>query len=167
MITEQKDTEVREITSRKSSGIASEKSRDLPEDSGSIFDLFGSLIDDTRQLLRKETKLAKEEITTNLKRGAKGLIIMIFGAATLSAGFVALLVALSVGSVALIMKLTGLGAIPSILIGFSVSGLLMALIGTSLVLYAKKKLSPDELKPERTVRTLKNTTKWAKEKIYE
>lgn len=167
MITEEKETEAPEVFAPEASNNVSEESGKLTKDRGSIFDLFGSLIDDTRRLLRDETKLAKEEITTNLKRGAKSLLVLAIGAAALSAGFVALLVALSVGSVALIMKLTGLGAIPSILIGFSGSGLIMTLAGAFLVLYAKKKLSPDELKPERTVRTLKNTTKWAKEKIYE
>lgn len=167
MITAEKEPT---LTGNRSPGRTTRESSDDVEvinDRGSIFDLFGSLVDDTRQLLRKETQLAKEEIRSNLKKGAKGLLFMIFGAATLSAGLVALLVAVSVGTVALIMELTGLGPIPSILIGFSTSGLLMAVIGTALVLYAKKKLSPADLKPEKTVRTLKNTTNWAKEKIYE
>lgn len=166
------------ITQDKESALVQEKTEqridrkkkddvEVVRDRGSIFDLFGSLIDDTRDLLRKETQLAKEEIRTNLKKGAKALIVLIFGAATLTAAMVALLVAISVGSVALLMNLTGLGPIPAILIGFAASGILMAIIGTTLVLYGKKRLSPHDLKPERTVRTLKKTTTWAKDKIYE
>lgn len=130
----------------------------------SIFDLVSSLTDDASRLLRKETQLAKAEITEKLKAAGKGLATMMIGAATLTAGFVVLLFAAAVGAVALI-RLTGLSTTASILIGFAVMGALMATVGFVIVKKGKDRLSARELKPERFARTFKNTKEWAKKKI--
>lgn len=131
----------------------------------SIFELIRSLIDDVFQLLYQETELAKAEITESFRKAGRGAIIMAAGAAVLAVGFVILLFAAAVGIVALI-QLTGLSTTASILVGLSSAGLLMAIVGIIAILIAKKKLSPQELKPKRTVKTLKGAKEWAEEKLH-
>ena len=139
---------------------------DAPSKPRSILELVRSLIDDVIHLLFQETELAKAEISDSIRKAGRGAIIMAAGAAVLVSGFMILMFAAAVGVVALIQLFTGLSVISSILVGLSSSGLLMAIVGIIAVLIAKKKLSPQELKPRRTVETLKGAKDWAEDKLH-
>lgn len=139
---------------------------DAPSKPRSILELVQSLIDDVIHLLFQETELAKAEISDSIRKAGRGAIIMAAGAAVLVSGFMILMFAAAVGVVALIQLFTGLSVISSILVGLSSSGLLMAIVGIIAVLIAKKKLSPQELKPRRTVETLKGAKDWAEDKLH-
>lgn len=121
----------------------------------SLGELFSVLVQESRTLIRQEVQLAKTELKENATAIGRD-------AGKVAAGGVVLLI----GSLALIAAaIIGLGH----LIGYGWSSLLIGLVitiaGGAVSMSALKRLKNESLKPEQTVRTIKETKIWAKEQI--
>ena len=120
----------------------------------SIFGLVRDLRQETVDLIRQEFRLARAEVSEKLAcftRNAAGLVI---GGFVAYAGVIALLVGLGF---LLAMGFVALGMDPAMaeFAGLGIIGIVIALIGISLVTKAVKALSHASLTPERTVETLR------------
>ncbi|MEX2581497.1 MAG: phage holin family protein [Verrucomicrobiales bacterium] len=133
---------------------------------GGLKALVSSLRSDASQWIRQETALAKAEISEKVNEAGKNVALLIAGACTLYAGVIVLLLAAAAGAAEL-MRMAGVGLVPSYLTGLLVVGAVVSLIGWGTIKKGKNKLSAEKLKPERTADTLRNTKNWAKEKIHE
>ena len=125
-------------------------------DERSLGDLFTELARETSTLVRQEVQLAKAELTHSASEVGKGIGSLVAGGAVAYAGFLFLLLAVVLG-----LWDAGLEPWLSALI----VGLVVVAIGAILVLRARESLKPANLALRRTVETLKEDQKWAKEQI--
>lgn len=151
------ETSHRESRSSAQQAAAPESSRDLKS-------LISGLADDASRWIRQETELAKEELSRKAHELTQNLSQLAAGAFGIAIGAALLLFAFSIGIAALI-QLTGLSALTSGFLGFLSMGILVATVGTIIFLHSKKKLSAENLKPQRTADSLLETKNWAKSKI--
>jgi hypothetical protein len=126
---------------------------DLYEDRRSLGELFSELTGETRTLIRQEIELAKTELTEKAARAGKDAAMMTAGGVLIYAGLLVLLAALVIG----LGHLIGYG-FSALIVGLIVAG-----VGTALVLAGKKDLRNATLAPERTQRSIKETKLWLKE----
>ena len=110
-----------------------------------IADNVRAFMRDGVELVRKEVQLAKLETTEKVGQLANGLVFVIVGA-------LLLVVALAILAEALILGLAVLLGGNLLLAQLIVGGIVVAL-GIFLVLKGKSNLSPENLKPSRTIRT--------------
>jgi hypothetical protein len=118
-------------------------------------ELFSSLAEDSRNLIRQELELAKTEMTEKVEGIGKDLGSMVVGVSVLYAGFLVLLAALVLG---LGNFISDGGA--ALLVGLVVGG-----IGAALVMTGLNDIKKRNFKPEKTAQTVKETKQWAKEQM--
>ena len=109
-----------------------------------IADNVRAFMRDGVELVRKEVQLAKLETTEKVSQLANGLVFVIVGALLLVVALGFLAEALVEGLAAIVGS-EGLAAL--------IVGALVAVVGIVLVLKGKSNLSPENLKPSRTLRT--------------
>jgi predicted phage tail protein len=114
-------------------------------DQESITDLLRRLMDELATLFRQELALASSEMSSAMSKLSRGLISVATGGAVLYAGFLTLLAA-AVLALALVVE-PWLAAL--------IVGGVVTLIGVVMVLKGKKALEPSDLKPRRTVESLR------------
>lgn len=114
-------------------------------DQESITDLLRRLMDELATLFRQELALASSEISSAMSRLSRGLISVATGGAVLYAGFLTLLAA-GVLALALVVE----PWLAALIVGGAVT-----LIGLVMVMKGKKALEPSDLKPRRTVESLR------------
>ena len=125
-------------------------------DERSLGDLFAELTRETSTLVRQEVQLAKAELTESATEAGRGIAMLLAGGAVAYAGFLALLAAVILG-----LWEAGLtGWLAALIVGVVVGA-----IGIIMVIRARNNLTPAHLAPRRTVETLKEDAKWAKEQI--
>jgi hypothetical protein len=111
----------------------------------SITDLLRRLMDELSTLFRQELALASAEISGAMSKLSRGLISVATGGAVLYAGFLTLLAA-AVLALALVVE----PWLAALIVGGAVT-----LIGLVMVVKGKKALEPSDLKPKRTVESLR------------
>jgi ABC-type transport system involved in cytochrome bd biosynthesis fused ATPase/permease subunit len=116
-----------------------------PRNQESVADLLRRLMGELSTLFRQELSLATAEISDAMTRLSRGVISVASGGAVLYAGFLTLLAA-AVLALALVVQ-AWLAAL--------IVGGVVTLIGLVLVLKGKKALEPSQLKPRRTVESLR------------
>ncbi|HEU5163558.1 MAG TPA: phage holin family protein [Thermoanaerobaculia bacterium] len=126
---------------------------DFYEDRRSLGELFSELTSETRTLIRQEIELAKTELTEKATRAGKDAAMMTAGGILVYAGLLVLLGALVIG----LGHLIGYG-FAALIVGLAVAG-----AGAGMVLAGKKDLKNASLAPDRTRRSIKETTQWLKE----
>ena len=109
-----------------------------------VADNVRAFMRDGVELVRKEVQLAKMETGEKIDQLSKGVVFIIVGALLLVVALGFLAEALVEGLAAIVGS-EGLAAL--------IVGALVAAIGIALVLKGKSNLSPDNLKPSRTMRT--------------
>jgi hypothetical protein len=114
-------------------------------DQESITDLLRRLMDELATLFRQELALASSEISSAMSRLSRGLISVATGGAVLYAGFLTLLAA-GVLALALVVE----PWLAALIVGGAVT-----LIGLVMVMKGKKALEPSDLKPRRSVESLR------------
>jgi uncharacterized membrane protein YqjE len=122
----------------------------------SLGDLFKQLAQDSAVLVRQEVALAKAEVAENVRGFARG-------AALLAAGGAVLLLAMFALTAFLIVLLGD--ALNNYWLGALVVTVLYAVVGGALVMAGRNKLQENELKPERTIETLRDDKRWAQAEI--
>lgn len=116
--------------------------------------LFADLSDKTTLLIRQEISLAKEEMKSKVKRAAMDVVFFLIGAFIAYIGLLALIAA-----AALALSLV----LPS-WVATLIVGVVVILVGGILVWVGVNSLKNINLKPERTIETLKDDVKAVKER---
>ena len=118
-----------------------------PKKDQSLGALFADLSDKTTLLIRQEINLAKEEMTEKVKRAAMDVVSFLIGAFVAYIGLLALIAAAAL-ALALVL--------PNWLATLIV-GLVVIAVGGILVMVGVNSLKDINLKPERTISTLRDT----------
>jgi hypothetical protein len=117
--------------------------------------LLTELAQETTTLVRKEVELAKAEVSEKVTQATSGAISLAAGGMVAFAGVLFLLLALTF-YLATMME-PWLAAL--------IVGGVITVIGIILVSMGKSKLSARNLQPNRTIATLQDDKRWAKEQL--
>jgi putative superfamily III holin-X len=126
---------------------------DTRSDDRSLGELFSELTRQMSALVRQEVNLAKTEMTQKARDVGKDTGYLAVGAAVAYAGFLMLLVALT-----LLLGIWIPMWVSALIVGGVVAG-----VGAFLVLRGRDHLTKTSLAPQQTVDTLKETAQWAKQ----
>jgi uncharacterized membrane protein YqjE len=124
-----------------------------PDREPSLGTLFKQLADDSRILIRQEVSLAKAEIGESALTLAKNGLLIGLGTGMLAVGLLVLTAFLVLG---LARLLDGNYWLSSLIVGGT-----LGLIGGITVLAGKRGLQQDEVRPEQTVESVRETRDWA------
>ena len=119
----------------------------------SLGDLFGSLAADMSTLMRKEVSLAKTEMTDKATTAGKNIGALVVGGLVAYTGLLVLLATLVMGLDEYMA--TGLAAL--------IVGGVLAIIGGIMVMQGINTLRDMNLKPEKTIESLKEDKEWLQE----
>jgi hypothetical protein len=119
----------------------------------SIFGLIRDLRQETVDLIRQEVKLAKTEMSENIAKMGRNVIVLLAGGFVAYAGVIALLIGLGFLISMLMVKL-GLDRALADFAGLGIIGLIISMGGTAFVLKGVKGFSAEKLKPQKTVETI-------------
>lgn len=117
--------------------------------------LFTELTQETVSLFRKEIQLARSELTDKARQAGRG-------ATEIAIGAILLLVAVGALAAAAILGLSLV--VQPWLAALIVAGV-VALIGGILVAVGLSNVKSDNLAPRRTMDSLRDNTRWAKEQL--
>jgi uncharacterized membrane protein YqjE len=121
----------------------------------SLGQLFAELTEESRTLVRQEIQLAKAELSEKVAGVGTDIGSMVGGVAVLYAGFLVMLAALVIG----LAHVIGAGWAALLV------GVLALAAGGWLVSRGLNDIRNRNLKPEKTVASLKETKQWAKEQV--
>ena len=121
----------------------------------SITELFSDLTRNLTTLVRQEILLAKTEAKSKISQVGAGGAYIGAGGALLYAGFLVLLGA----------AVFGLSNIMPLWLSALIVGLIVALIGTGLLLKGRNDLKAQNLKPEKTIRSVRQDIDFTKEQF--
>ena len=130
--------------------------------------VIGSLLADLREegstLLRQEVALAKAELGEKAAQAGRSALQVATAGAVAYAGLIVLLI--GIGHLAH-QGLIAAGLDPALAqwLGFVLVGAVVALVGWSMLASAKKTLRAQNLKPRETIGSLRDTRRWAENKI--
>lgn len=121
----------------------------------SLSDLFRTLVDDTRRLVRDEIALAKTEVGEKAQIALRQSILIGAGGVLAVVGTVALLAAITLAFAHALTPLVGREAalwVAPLLMGLTSCG-----VGALLVRHGINRMKGDQLVPHRTIESLKET----------
>lgn len=134
--------------------------------STSIPGLLRELRDDAGTLLKQQVTLAKVELKENVSRLgghvakiAVGGVVTLIGATVLLIGLGQLL--------GVLLEAAGMSEDTAQWLGPVIIGLIVAVIGWSLLSKAKKALARENIAPRQTIETLKADQQWAQNKLQQ
>lgn len=125
-----------------------------PTEDRPLGELFSELSQQTSTLIQKEVALARHEITRSAAEMGRNAAFIAAGGALAYAGFIVLLVGLA-------WLLAELGL--PLWIGLLLVGALVMAIGGFLVMRYLQAMRQAKVVPERTVQTIQDNVRWAKE----
>lgn len=133
------------------------------DDERSIMELIRSLGDDSRTLFRQEVTLARTEMREKLSVYEKNLVKIVMGAALLLGAVLVVLWAANMGLTALLSNFVD----PAVAVWLAplILGVLLALIGYSMLKGGTGQIREEGLIPEKTVQTLRDDKNWVKEQV--
>jgi xanthine/uracil permease len=120
-----------------------------------ITSLFSDLIHNMSSLIRHEIMLAKTEMNSKITQIQAGGVSLAVGGVMLFAGFLVLLFA----------AVIGLAYIMPVWLSALIIGLVVALIGVGLVMKGRKDIKAQNLKPERTIESMRRNVDFTKEQF--
>lgn len=121
-----------------------------------VVTLLTAAISQSADLVQTEFRLARAEVSEKLIALRAGVVMMVVGA-------IFLIVALGMVLQALVSVLIAAGLSPAAAILLVAGG--AAIIGLVLFLMGQKRLSPDELVPDRTLTSLARDSRMVKETV--
>jgi hypothetical protein len=125
------------------------------EPSEGIGPLLGDLLRDLQALVRGEMALARAEIREDLTQAGRGVASLAIAAIVGLTGFIFLM--LGATYVLNLWMRMWLAA--------AIVGVVLVAVGGALAMSAKKSLSAQSLKPDRTIDSMKEDQEWAKRQI--
>ena len=133
--------------------------------SPSIPTLLRELRDETSTLLRQEVALAKTELKENVSRAGQHATQIAISGFVAYAGLIVLLIGIGhlLGAV-----LVRAGVDPQLAEWLAPAGigLVVAIIGWSMLAKAKSALTHDDLAPRQTIDSLRTNKQWAQNKLH-
>ncbi len=117
--------------------------------------LFGDLARETSRLIRQEVALAKSEVMGKVGRMGLGAAEAAVGGFIAYAGFLVLLAA----------AVLGLAEVLAAWLAALIVGIVVVAVGAFILLKGRHDMVPGNLKPERTLRTLRDDAEWAREQM--
>lgn len=117
--------------------------------------LFSELTQETANLFRNELRLARTELTDKARQAGRG-------AAEIGVGAVFLLVAVGVLAAAAVL---GLALVLPPWAAALIVGVVALVIGGGLLALGLRTVRTDSLTPRRTMDSLRDNTRWAKEQL--
>lgn len=138
--------------------MASTMHNELPQ-SRSLGALFGELWRETSTLFRAETRLATAELGEKVAQIETAVMSIGIGAAVLIAAFIILLMA-AVNGLALVLP-----AQYAVWLSPLIIGVVVAVIGIAVLAKGRNDLKARNLKPERTVQTLRDDAEFGREHL--
>jgi hypothetical protein len=124
-------------------------------DSSSLGTLFSELSTDLSTLVRQEIELARTETTEKVSTAARSAGALVAGGLIAYAGVIVVLIAVAIL----------LGEIMPLWLAMLIVGLVVLVIGAIMAISGKNKLANLNVVPEKTVETLKEDARWAKEQV--
>lgn len=118
---------------------------DAEREGQSIIELVRRFSEELLTLFRQEMALATAEISRTLRKLVQGVASIAAGAAVLYAGFLALLAA----------AVLGLSRVVEPWLAALIVGGAVTIVGLVLLMAGKKTIEPENLKPQRTVESLR------------
>jgi xanthine/uracil permease len=128
---------------------------DIEKEKKPITSLFSDLIHNLGSLIQHEVMLAKTEMNAKISQIEAGGASLAIGGAVLYAGFLVLLLAAVLGLSYLVP--TWLSAL--------IIGLVVAVIGAGLVMKGRRDMKAKNLKPERTIESMRRNIDFTKEEF--
>lgn len=126
------------------------------DEAKSLGTLFNELTADFSYLVRKEIELARAETTEKISKATRSIVLMVAAGLLAYAGFIVLLIA----AADLLYAAIGVYWIASLIVG-----VVVLLIAAGLFFAGRSRLSALNVMPEKTIETLKEDARWAKEQI--
>ncbi len=121
----------------------------------SLGTLFSDLSSDLSTLVRQEIELARAETTEKVSKAAQSAGMLVVGGLVAYAGLIIVLIAVAIL----------LGAIMPYWLSSLIVGAIVLIVGAVMAISGKNKLANLNVVPEKTVATLKDDARWAKEQI--
>lgn len=126
----------------------------------SLAGLVMELRDEATDLIKNEIRLARAELTDKAQEVKHGVISSVTGGAILYAGFALVLLAAAAGLYAIFRASDMSPFIAGWLAPLIIGGITL-LVGLAMVMAGKNKMTPENLRPDRTERSLHETRDWA------
>ncbi len=126
-----------------------------PRQDRPIAGLFADLARETTNLARTEIELAKAELTEKAGQAAGGAAFVVAGGLIAFAGVLVLLAA----------AVLALSKVFEPWLAAVIVGVVVLAIGGVLAMMGKKRLSPENLQPQRTIETLRDDKRWARSQL--
>lgn len=122
-----------------------------------VREIISEVTSDFTALVREEMALAKTELRAGFKQFARGAAFLLIAAFIVNAGFLALVAA----------AVVGLAGAMAIWLSAFIVGLVLAGVGAFLLMRGLNDMKNAELKPDRTIETLREDAKIVKERGHE
>lgn len=117
--------------------------------------LFAALAREASRLFRQEVALAKAELAAKLGRLGAGAAEIVVGGFVVYGGFLALLAA----------AILGLATVLSPWLSALIVGVVAVIVGGGVMLKGRRDVGPGNLIPDRTLRSLREDARWAREQM--
>jgi putative superfamily III holin-X len=130
-----------------------------PPENRSLISLVADLFRETSTLVHQEAELAKAELSEKVSEVGKGIAAIAIGGAILFAGFIVLLLAACNG-LAMMLPEQHAGWLAPLIVGLAVM-----VLGFIAVGIGKHELSGSNLKPSRTMESLRQDSQLVKEHL--
>lgn len=131
----------------------------------SIPTLLRELRDETTTLFRQEITLAKTEMKENASQVAHHAAHIAIGGFVAYAGVIVLLIGIGQLLGALLVR-AGLDPNVATWAAPTVVGLVVAIIGWSMLSKARKAMAHEDIKPQQTIETLRENKQWVQSKLH-
>ncbi|HUG47877.1 MAG TPA: phage holin family protein [Candidatus Limnocylindria bacterium] len=125
-----------------------------PREERSLGEMFSELSQQTSTLVKKEVELARHEVTRSVTALGRHAAFIAVGGVLAYAGFIVLL--LGIGWA---LAEAGLPLWAALLL----VGLVVVVVGAGLAFWALGRLRQTSVVPDKTVRTVQDNVRWAKE----
>lgn len=129
-----------------------------------IGSLLRELFDEARDLFRQEVALAKTEATEKASLLGRNVAFIAAGGLVAFAGALFILAGISV-LLAWALQNAGLSSENAMWLGPLIVGLVVAIVGYTLVNKGLKTLKDGSLKPERTIQSIKEDKQWTQQRL--
>jgi hypothetical protein len=130
-----------------------------PREGRSLIALFSDLWRETSTLVHEEAELAKAEISEKVSQVGTGVGAIAIGGAIVFAGFIVLLLA-AVNGLALLLPPDHAAWLAPLIVGLAVM-----VLGFVALNHGRHELQASNLKPERTMHSLRRDTELVKEHV--
>lgn len=117
--------------------------------------LFSELADDMSTLVRQEVQLIRTETMEKVSTAMRSVILLVAGGLVAYAGLVVVIIAAAIA----------LGNVMPYWLSALIAGVVVIIIGAGLLMTGRTMLSNLDPVPEKTIETLKEDAKWAKEQV--